>query len=117
MNLESNQLSNLPHEMENLINLSYLNINSNKFEYIPQCVVKLKDKINYLLIKNNLIKKVDLLDEYIVEFSLLQLVDLRDNPVIGEIRSTKIEYFNQIVLLDNFMFTIREEANEENDVN
>lgn len=107
MNLESNQLSNLPKTMENLINLSYINLNSNRFESIPLCLLKLKDTINYLLINNNSIKRSDLLDEYIIEYSLLQLVDLRDNPVINEIKSNNIDYFNKIILLDNFMFILK----------
>ena len=107
LNLESNQLSNLPKTVENLINLSYINLNSNKFENVPEVLFKLKDKMNYLLMKNNSIKRSDLLDEYIIEFSLLQLVDLRDNPVINKIELNNIDYFNQINLLDNFMFRVK----------
>jgi Leucine-rich repeat (LRR) protein len=107
VNLESNQLSNLPKTIENLINLSYINLNSNRFESIPLCLFKRKNTINYLLINNNSIKRSDLLDEYIIEFSLLQLVDLRDNPVINEIKLNNIDYFNKITLLDNFMFILK----------
>jgi Leucine-rich repeat (LRR) protein len=102
LNLESNQLSLLPMFFENLTNLSYLNLNLNKFDNIPCFLFKIKETLNYLLINNNLIRKMQLLDEYIIEFSLLQLVDLRNNPVIDDLKSSS--YFDQILLLDNFLF-------------
>src|SRR2546422_134321 len=52
LRLSFNKLKNIPNEIGNLINLTYLNLSNNKIGIFPQIIFKLK-KLNYFKINKN----------------------------------------------------------------
>jgi Leucine-rich repeat (LRR) protein len=70
-------LSEIPSEISNLRNLTYLNLNSNSLTDLPKKLSKLKSLVN-LFLDNNQFTKVPL---SLIEFSSLQNLYMRNNKI------------------------------------
>ncbi len=60
LDLRQNKLSDLPHYLESLENLTHIYLNKNEFCYIPSCLLKMK-KLQILTLEGNPIIDADIL--------------------------------------------------------
>ncbi|KAM7347135.1 leucine rich repeat containing protein 20 sclp isoform 2-T2 [Cochliomyia hominivorax] len=78
LNLSHNQMSKLPDELADLMNLAKLNISHNSFIVLPPVVFKMP-KLKELDASHNAIIEIDTDD--VITSDSLELVDLRHNPL------------------------------------
>lgn len=84
LNLSHNQISKLPEELADLMNLEKLNISHNTFIAMPDVVYKVP-KLTYLDASRNCIIDMDV--DQLKRCSSINTVDLTENPLTPSIRS------------------------------
>lgn len=84
LNLSHNQMSKLPNELEDLLNLENLDISHNSFICLPHPVYKMPKLLN-LNASHNFIVEVEV--ERLESSPSLETVDLDSNPLTTPIRS------------------------------
>ncbi|XP_023298610.1 leucine-rich repeat-containing protein 20 isoform X2 [Lucilia cuprina] len=78
LNLSHNQMTKLPDELADLMNLTKLNISHNSFIVLPPVVFKMP-KLKELDASHNAIIEID--SDDVIASDSLELVDLRHNPL------------------------------------
>lgn len=100
LNLEKNEIELLPQSFQKLNKLNHLNLAFNSIDEIPKFFIDLKN-LNILLLRANKIKNFT--DELALGLSYLNKCDLRDNQFIDYLKSSRPDFFQQLLKIDNFL--------------